>query len=143
MSLQPPEKQPAEVTADEKEANCEHLPGDINRSAERKLLRKIDFHLIMPLWIVFVFGFLDRINLGNVAVLGILKELHLKGNDFNIPMQIFFVPYILLKFPSNLILKNVGPQPQFVAWLSSGVCNNFRSVEDGLVSFFFHIFQHY
>lgn len=87
---------------------------DRSPSMEKKLLRKIDFHLMLPLWIVFVFSFLDRINLGNVSVLGIVPELGLKGNDFNIAMQIFFVPYILLELPSNIILKKFRPS----TWIS-------------------------
>lgn len=43
------------------------------------LLRKIDRHLMIPLWIPFVFGFIDRINLGNVGVLGITEDLYMTG----------------------------------------------------------------
>jgi hypothetical protein len=84
-------------------------------SVKKRALRKIDLHLMLPLWVVFVFGFLDRINLGNVAVLGIMKELKLSGNDFAIAMQVFFVPYILLDIPSNIFLKKFVPS----TWLST------------------------
>lgn len=81
---------------------------------QKTILRKIDMHLMAPLWVVFVFGFLDRINLGNVAVLGIMQELKLRGNDFNIAVQVFFVPYILLDIPSNIVLKRFTPS----TWIS-------------------------
>lgn len=81
---------------------------------ERALLRKIDMHLMVPLWVVFVFGFLDRINLGNVAVLGVLKDLKMSGTDMAVAMQIFFVPYILCDIPSNIILKKFVPS----TWIS-------------------------
>lgn len=87
----------------------------IDPRREAALLRKIDLHLMLPLWVIFVFGFLDRINLGNVAVLGIFKELHLTGTEFSIAMQIFFVPYILLDIPSNILLKRVAPS----TWISA------------------------
>lgn len=86
----------------------------IDPEREKKLLRKIDIHLLLPLWVIFLFGFLDRINLGNVAVLGIMEELQLRGNDFNIALQVFFVPYILLDIPSNIVLKNFSPS----TWIS-------------------------
>ena len=73
------------------------------------MLRKIDLHLIVPLWILFMLGFMNRINLGDVRVLGILKELHLTGNKFNIALQVFFVPYILLEIPSNIVLRKITP----------------------------------
>lgn len=86
----------------------------VNSKRERALLRKIDLHLMGPLWVVFVFGFLDRINLGNVAVLGILKELKMNGKDMALAMQIFFVPYIIADIPSNIILKKFSPS----TWIS-------------------------
>lgn len=87
---------------------------EINEKRERALLRKIDLHLMVPLWVIFVFGFLDRINLGNVAVLGILKELKMDGNDMALAMQIFFVPYIVADIPSNIVLKRFAPS----TWIS-------------------------
>ena len=86
----------------------------IGKKKESALLRKIDLHLMVPLWVVFVFGFLDRINLGNVSVLGILQELNMTGTDMSIAMQIFFVPYILADIPSNIILKRFSPS----TWIS-------------------------
>lgn len=68
------EKQP-EQDLNKAEPISEDKQHHVNAKRERALLRKIDLHLMIPLWIVFVFGFLDRINLGNVSVLGILQEL--------------------------------------------------------------------
>lgn len=96
------------------EGSLEGGYSDVDKKQEKKLLRKIDLHLMVPLWVIFVFGFLDRINLGNVSVLGILQELHMTGTDMSIAMQIFFVPYILLDIPSNIILKRFAPS----TWIS-------------------------
>ncbi|KAH1593860.1 hypothetical protein KXV52_006229, partial [Aspergillus fumigatus] len=82
---------------------------EVNEKREKALLRKIDLHLMVPLWVIFVFGFLDRINLGNVAVLGILQELKMDGKDMALAMQIFFVPYIIADIPSNIVLKRFAP----------------------------------
>lgn len=89
-------------------------PLDVDPALVKKILRKIDIHLMLPLWIIFALGFLDRINLGNVAVLGIIPELKLGGNGLNTALQIFFVPYILLDIPSNIVLKKVRPS----TWIS-------------------------
>jgi hypothetical protein len=82
---------------------------EVSQSQRRRILRKIDLHLMAPLWVVLLFGFLDRVNLGNVAVLGVMEELQLRGNDFNIAMQVFFIPYIVLEVPCNLLLKRFKP----------------------------------
>ncbi|KXS94702.1 hypothetical protein AC578_10356 [Pseudocercospora eumusae] len=81
----------------------------------RHLLRKIDLHVLLPLWILLFLSFLDRINLGNVAVLGIMDDLHLTGNAFNIALQVFFIPFVLLEVPSNIVLRKVRPS----VWLCS------------------------
>lgn len=37
------------------------------------------------------------------------------GNDYNVALFVFFVPYILCEVPSNLVLKKVAPS----TWLSA------------------------
>lgn len=37
------------------------------------------------------------------------KDLHLVGNQPNVALTIFFVPYILFEIPSNLIMKRLKP----------------------------------
>jgi hypothetical protein len=86
-----------------------HFAPLIDAALERRILRKIYLHLMIPLWIIFAFGFLDRINLGNVAVLGIVPVLKHGTNGLDIALQVFFVPYILLDIPSNIVLKTVRP----------------------------------
>jgi hypothetical protein len=36
------------------------------------------------------------------------------GNDYNVALLVFFVPYILFEIPCNLILKKMAPS----TWLS-------------------------
>ena len=42
------------------------------------------------------------------------KDLQMTGNDYNIALCVFFVPYILLEVPCNMILKRIKP----AYWLS-------------------------
>lgn len=44
-----------------------------------------------------------------------MKELDMTATQFNIVLQIFFVPYILLEVPSNLLLRKIKPS----TWLSA------------------------
>lgn len=101
--------------AERSDSECSPVEeGSLSPQVEKRMMRKVDINLMIPLWILFVFGFLDRINLGNVAVLGIMDELKLKGNDFNIAVQVFFVPYVLMDIPSNILLKKFTPS----TWIS-------------------------
>ncbi|KXL44240.1 hypothetical protein M433DRAFT_155148 [Acidomyces richmondensis BFW] len=119
----------------------------LDQKFEKRMMRKIDIHLMMPLWILFMLGFMDRINLGNVSVLGILKDLHLKGNDFNLALQVFFVPYILLEIPSNIVLKKLPPSLWICTltflWGVACMCQGFVRNNGGLIAcrFFIGVFE--
>lgn len=85
-----------------------------NPVAVKKLLQKCDVHVIPPLFLIYLLAFLDRTNIGNARIQGLEASLHMKDNDFNIALCIFFLPYILLEVPSNIIIKRVAPS----TWLS-------------------------
>jgi MFS family permease len=51
----------------------------------------------------------SRINIGNAKIQGLEKTLHMKGNDYNIALFVFFVTYILFEVPSNMLLKKIRP----------------------------------
>lgn len=98
----------------------EHIKSDdfvgIDRSAEKRLLWKLDIHVVPILMFLFLLAFLDRINIGNARLQGLEKDLNMKNNDYNIALFIFFIPYILFEVPSNLLLKRIAP-----SWWISGI----------------------
>lgn len=81
---------------------------------EAKLLRKIDFHVLPILFVVYVVAFLDRVNMSNALTLGLPAELGLTGQQPNVALTIFFVPYVICEIPSNLLMKKLSPH----VWLS-------------------------
>jgi MFS family permease len=86
-----------------------------SHTTERKLVHKIDLHVVPFLCIMYLLAFLDRVNIANANVFGLSKELKMEdGNKYNTALVIFFVPYILLEIPSNILLKKLKPR----VWLS-------------------------
>ena len=79
-------------------------------SEQRRLMWKIDTHVLPWIAILYFLAFLDRVNIGNARLFGLEADTHLVGNQYNIALLLFFVPYILLEVPSNLILKKVRPR---------------------------------
>lgn len=55
--------------------------------------------------ILYLISHLDRSNIGNTKIEGIDKDLGISGIQWNIVLSLFFIPYILLEVPSNIILK--------------------------------------
>lgn len=81
-------------------------------------------------------SFLDRTNIGNARLVGLERDLGLKGLDYNIALAVFFPFYIAAEIPSNMILKRIRPGLWFmiimVAWAICttlmGLVNNFSSL---------------
>ncbi|KAF2501681.1 MFS general substrate transporter [Lophium mytilinum] len=82
--------------------------------AEKCLLRKLDLHILPPLFTLFLLAFLDRTNIGNARIQGLTEDLHLHGSAYNTALLTFFIPYILFEIPSNLVLRALAPS----TWLS-------------------------
>ncbi|OJJ48844.1 hypothetical protein ASPZODRAFT_149834 [Penicilliopsis zonata CBS 506.65] len=77
---------------------------------ERKLMAKIDWHILAPLCVLYLLAFLDRVNISNAAVFGLKTDLNItSGTKYNAALTIFFVPYIIFEIPSNLLLKKLKP----------------------------------
>ncbi|KAL8276310.1 hypothetical protein RQP46_011276 [Phenoliferia psychrophenolica] len=59
--------------------------------AEKALLRKIDRRILPTLWIMYVFNYLDRTNIGNAKVGGMGEALGLTSSDYSLSLSIFFI----------------------------------------------------
>ncbi|GKT51522.1 putative transporter [Colletotrichum spaethianum] len=55
--------------------------------------------------VLYLISHLDRANIGNAKIEGLAEDLNLNGVQWNIALSLFFVPYILLEVPSNVLLK--------------------------------------
>ncbi|KAL4805649.1 major facilitator superfamily domain-containing protein [Aspergillus unguis] len=78
-------------------------------------MMKIDLRLLPCLCAMYLITFLDRVNIGNAAVLGMKEDLNITtGTKYNAALMIFFIPYVLFEIPSNILLKKLKPH----VWLS-------------------------
>ncbi|KAL4864278.1 hypothetical protein BDV12DRAFT_205800 [Aspergillus spectabilis] len=95
--------------------NRKPVPEPIDPKAERRVIRKCDLHVVPVLMIICLLAFLDRINIGNARLQGLERDLGMGGNDYNLALFNFFIPYILCEIPCNLIMKKLAPS----TWLNS------------------------
>ncbi|KAI9929534.1 hypothetical protein ASPWEDRAFT_51911 [Aspergillus wentii DTO 134E9] len=75
----------------------------------RQLLRKVDFHLLPFLIVMYLLNFLDRNNLSQARLGSLEEDLGMKGTDYNLATSILFVGYLLMQLPSNLMMTRVRP----------------------------------
>lgn len=81
----------------------------IDPETERRIVRKFDFRILPILAVMYLFNSLDKSNLGNAKTAGLTKDLGLVGNQYNILLSVFFIPYVLFAPVLGLIGKKVGP----------------------------------
>ncbi|CAZ81943.1 unnamed protein product [Tuber melanosporum] len=83
---------------------------------ERKIIRKVDIRLIPMLAAIYSVAMVDRTNMSNAAIAGMMKDLKLYiGDRYSIALLVFFIPYFLFELPSNIVLRRVGS----AVWLGS------------------------
>ncbi|KAJ7152706.1 major facilitator superfamily domain-containing protein [Mycena crocata] len=80
---------------------------DIHSLEESRLRNKLD-KKVMPLVCLLWFCFLDRVNVGFASLAGLQKSLGLRGIQFNIGLTCFWLTYVIIETPSNLLGKHYG-----------------------------------
>ncbi|KAF4963714.1 hypothetical protein FZEAL_10920, partial [Fusarium zealandicum] len=84
----------------------------------KKLIKKVDLRLMPCLVIMYLLNFLDRSNLAQARQGTLEEDLGMTGTDFNLGTSIFFVGYLLMQLPSNLLLTRMRPS----LYLSASCC---------------------
>lgn len=96
----------------------------IDPKAERALVWKFDLRILPVLAVMYLFNALDskcslissssklnpvESNLGNAKTAGLEDDLGLVGNQYNILLSVFFVPYVLTAPLLGIAGKKYGP----------------------------------
>jgi len=110
-----------------------HLSAEERAAIDKKLLRKLDFKLIPWLSFLYLISFLDRTNIGNAKVDGLVKDLKMTNDQYNICLTVFFISYALFEPLTNIMLKKLRPSiflpAIMIAWgicmVGMGLCHNF------------------
>ncbi|KAL5339839.1 major facilitator superfamily domain-containing protein [Aspergillus crustosus] len=71
----------------------------------KKVFHKVDIRLVPMLALLYLCSHIDRANIGNAKIEGMVEDLGMSGVQYNTVLSIFFVPYVLLEVPSNILLK--------------------------------------
>ncbi|KAI1506692.1 MFS transporter [Biscogniauxia marginata] len=82
---------------------------DWHQEMTKRLMRKVDIHLLPLLILMYLLNFLDRNNLSQARLGTLEQDLKMTGTDFNLATSILFVGYLLMQLPSNLLLTRLRP----------------------------------
>ncbi|KAF7518257.1 hypothetical protein G7054_g13519 [Neopestalotiopsis clavispora] len=109
-----------------------------DKNETKRLLRKLDWHLIPFMSLIYLLCFLDRTNIGNARLDNLEQDLHLKGIQYNDCLAILFPFYIAAEIPSNMMMKRIRPSIWLtfimVCWSASMIGQGFVKNYSGLMA---------
>ncbi|KAE8449797.1 hypothetical protein EG329_007572 [Mollisiaceae sp. DMI_Dod_QoI] len=120
---------------------------------EKKLFRRIDWHLMPLMSLMYLLKNLDAANTANARIMdkgtsrNILTQLHMTANDYNFVTTLYYIPYIIAEAPSNLLVKRVLPSRWqsriMVTWGIALCCHAAVKNKEGLFTarFFLGLFE--
>ncbi|KAF2267737.1 MFS general substrate transporter [Lojkania enalia] len=76
---------------------------------EKKLVRKIDMFLMPTIWVLYLFSYMDRTNIGNAKVAGMKDDIGLSSTQYFLAVVVFQIGYVIAEVPSNMILSRTRP----------------------------------
>ncbi|MDQ0376369.1 MFS transporter [Amycolatopsis thermophila] len=69
--------------------------------------RKVGFRIIPLVGLAYVASYIDRANVGYIAA-PMSRDLHLTSGQIGLAAGLFFIGYILVEVPSNMMLRRFG-----------------------------------
>ncbi|KAI9733988.1 MAG: hypothetical protein M1834_002645 [Cirrosporium novae-zelandiae] len=124
--------------------DAERMQARMSLSAadEKKLLRRIDWHLMPLCALMFLAKNLDSSNVSNVKIMNkgtdqnILTQLSMTANEYNLVTTVYYIPYIVFEAPSNLLIKRLLPSRWqsriMVTWGAALACHAAVTSKQGL-----------
>lgn len=75
---------------------------------EKRVVKKLDRHLIPLVFVLYLLAYLDRSNIGNARIAGLDTDLKLTSSDYQWLLTIFYISYIVFEWFA-LMWKVVPP----------------------------------
>ncbi|KAI3009608.1 hypothetical protein CBS147482_5053 [Aspergillus niger] len=87
----------------------EHLSVEIRPEDERALVWRLDCFFLVVGFLGYAFKYLDQTNISNAYVSGMETDLELYGNEYNYFTTFFNIGYMIMLYPSCIIISHIGP----------------------------------
>ncbi|EXF80097.1 major facilitator superfamily transporter [Colletotrichum fioriniae PJ7] len=86
------------------------IPKDgIDPKEERAFLWRLDLFFLTIGFLGYMFKYIDQTNISNAYVSGMKEDLNLLGNELNYFTTFFNIGYMIMLYPSCIIISHFGP----------------------------------
>ena len=79
----------------------------ITPEESRRLLWKIDLIIIPILAFSVIISAVDKVIISNAAIYGLIKDVHLKDNEFSWVGSIFYFGFLVAEYPGNVLIQKL------------------------------------
>lgn len=79
----------------------------LDEATNRRLLRKIDSTILPIMCVIYGLNYLDKTTLSYASVMGIRKDISLKGDDYQWVSSMFYFGYLAWEYPTNRLLQRL------------------------------------
>ncbi|KAK7744108.1 Allantoate permease [Cytospora paraplurivora] len=80
---------------------------ELTPEADRKLLRKIDWHLMPLLCLVYGLNYLDKTTVSYASIMGLKTDIGLVGQEYSWIGSMFYFGYLFWEYPTNRLLQRL------------------------------------
>ncbi|GME85906.1 unnamed protein product [Ambrosiozyma monospora] len=91
------------------ETHIDPVDRPIDHKLERRICRKFDMRILPTIAFMYLCNSLDKGNISNAKTNGLDDDIGLHGNQWNLILCIFFVPYVLFAFPFQFLVRKFNP----------------------------------
>lgn len=110
--------------------------GQVDPAASKRVLRKIDLHILPFLCITYALQFIDKTSLAYSSVYGIIKDNNLHGSQFSWCASVFYFGYLLAEYPGVVILQKFSVSKflgiNIILWggvlMTTAACSSFAGL---------------
>ncbi|KAI5359983.1 putative major facilitator superfamily, MFS transporter superfamily [Septoria linicola] len=81
----------------------------VDPKEERAFLWRLDIGLLIIGFLGYMFKYIDQTNISNAYVSGMKEDLSLYGNELNYFTTFFNIGYMIMLYPSCIIIPHFGP----------------------------------
>lgn len=80
---------------------------DLDPDEARRVLRKIDWHILPLLMGSYMLQYLDKSSINFASVYGLQKGTHLHGQDYSWLSSIFYFGYLFAQYPAGYLMQRL------------------------------------